>query len=180
MDASQGSAVHDTSLLVFSHTLFEEVGLALHGDHFHPWERVANVVDLGTVELHQKSVGHELNVLGHQIGVHADEVDGERPGDEFNFNVHGFRNDASNHVFTGSSEQFVVEQASEITVQAFVSGDQLVGERQPGHQSTLLQPEDGTERTGKEDAFNGGEGHETLGKGTPLLDNQRMAQSPFF
>lgn len=38
-----------------------------------------------------------------------------------------------------------VQQAGEVSVQALIPGDQLVGEGEAMHQPTLLQPEDGAE-----------------------------------
>ena len=168
LDASKGGAVHDTCLLVLGDALLEEVGLALHGDHLHPRERVTDVVDLGAVQLGQEAVSHELDVLGHQIGVHPDEVHGQCLGDELDLNVHGLGDDAANDVLAGAAQQLVVKQASEVAVQTFVSGDELVGEGQTGHQTSLLEPEDGAERTGEEDAFNGCERHQALSEGASL------------
>mmetsp|Transcript_13594 Transcript_13594/g.26964 ORF Transcript_13594/g.26964 Transcript_13594/m.26964 type:complete len:236 (-) Transcript_13594:182-889(-) len=49
-------------------------------------------------------------------------------------------------------------------MQTLVATDQLVGERQTGHQTSLLQPVDCTERPREEDALNGTEGDQTLCK----------------
>ena len=46
-----------------------------------------------------------------------------------------------------------VDQASEVAMQALVAGNQLVRERQTGHQSTLLQPVDGTEAAAEENTY---------------------------
>lgn len=43
-----------------------------------------------------------------------------------------------------------------------VSADELVGEGQAGHQASLLQPEDRSERAREEDSLHGREGHHTL------------------
>lgn len=56
------------------------------------------------------------------------------------------------------------EQAGEVGVHAFITADQLVGEGQARHESTLLQPEDGRERAREEDALNGSKGNETFSK----------------
>lgn len=47
-------------------------------------------------------------------------------------------------------------------MKTLVTGDQLVGEGETRHQTTLLQPEDGSESTAEEDALNGSEGNKTL------------------
>ena len=57
------------------------------------------------------------------------------------------------------------EEAGEVGVQAFVAGDELVGEGEAGHEAALLEPENGGERAAEENAFYGGEGNEALGEG---------------
>lgn len=61
------------------------------------------------------------------------------------------------------------EQAGEVGVQAFVAGDEFVGEGQAGHETAFFEPEDGGEGAGEEDAFYGGEGNEALGEGRGLV-----------
>ena len=65
----------DSSLGVIRHTLFKEVGLALERDHIHKVEGVCHVVHLVVTESYQESVGDELDILAHKLGVHADESD---------------------------------------------------------------------------------------------------------
>ncbi len=50
-------------------------------------------------------------------------------------------------------------------MQALVAGDELVGEGEAGHETAFLEPENGSEGAGEEDAFDGGEGDEALGEG---------------
>jgi len=57
------------------------------------------------------------------------------------------------------------EEAGEVRVHAFVAGDELVGEGETGHETTLLEPEDGGKGTGEEDTLDGSEGDETEGEG---------------
>lgn len=45
-----------------------------------------------------------------------------------------------------------VQVAGEVAVQALVAGDELVGERQAGHQAALLEPVDGAEAAGGDDS----------------------------
>jgi len=44
--------------------------------------------------------------------------------------------------------------AGKITVKSFIPRNELIGEGKAGHQSTFLEPEDGSKRAGKEDALN--------------------------
>ena len=66
-------AVQDTGLLVFTDTLLEEVGLAPQGDVLHEVEGVGRLVDLLVAESHEETIGDELDVLLHQVGVHAEK-----------------------------------------------------------------------------------------------------------
>jgi hypothetical protein len=68
-----GGRCVDSSLGVIRHTLLEEVGLALERDHIHKVEGVRHVVYLVVSESHKESVGNELDILAHELGVHADE-----------------------------------------------------------------------------------------------------------
>ena len=57
------------------------------------------------------------------------------------------------------------EEAGEVGVEAFVAGDELVGEGEAGHEAAFFEPEDGGEGAGEKDALDGGKGDETLGEG---------------
>ena len=50
-------------------------------------------------------------------------------------------------------------------MKSLVPRDQLVGERKSGHESSLLEPEDGGERSREEDSLDSGEGDESLSEG---------------
>jgi len=89
-----GCRRHDSRLLVLAHPFFEEVGLALQGDQLHPIERVGGVEDLRVAECGEKAVGHELDVLRHEVVVHTDQVARESFRDELAFYVHR----AANHM----------------------------------------------------------------------------------
>jgi len=62
-----------------------------------------------------------------------------------------------------------VEQASKVGVHSLVTGDELVGEGKTWHQATLLEPEDGSKRTGEEDTLDGGKCDQTAGKRRVLV-----------
>ena len=54
-------------------------------------------------------------------------------------------------------------------MEAFVTGDEFVGEGQAGHEAAFLEPEDRGEGAAEKDAFDGGEGDEALGEGGGLV-----------
>jgi hypothetical protein len=62
------------------------------------------------------------------------------------------------------------QQTSKVAVKPFISGDQLVGECQPWHQSPLLQPEYGTERSREEDTLYSSKCHQSLSERIAIID----------
>lgn len=157
--------VADAGLGVLADALLEEVGLALDGDEVHPVEGVALVEELGHAEAGEEVVRDELDVLDHEVRVDADEGHGEGVRNELLLGVDGGLDDL---VDAGHGElllQHGVEEAGEVPVQALVAGDELVGEAEAGHEAALLEPEDGAEGAGEEDALDGGERDEALGEG---------------
>ena len=61
------------------------------------------------------------------------------------------------------------QKAGEVGVETLVAGDELVGEGETGHETALLEPEDGGESTAEEDTLDGSKGDETLSKGGALV-----------
>ena len=155
----------DSGLGVLSHPLLEEVGLALEGDHLHPLEGVGGPVVLRAVQLGEEPVGAELDVLPHELGVHADELYGEGVADELLLDLDGVRDDVEDAGLGELVDQLAVEQAGEVAVQALVAADELVGEAEAREEAALLEPEDRAEGPREEDALDGGEGHAPLGEG---------------
>jgi len=66
-------ARHDTGLLVITDTLLEEVGLACQRDVLHKVEWVSSIVVLLNAKSEEKTVGDELDVLAHELGVHTEK-----------------------------------------------------------------------------------------------------------
>lgn len=123
------------------------------------------MVILLVAQCDQETVGNELDVLGHELGVHTEQGDGESFCQELLLNSDGLDDDVLDHLLAGAVVQVREQQASKVSVETLVTRDQLVGEGQTGHQTTLLQPEDRGERAREEDTLNSGEGHETRSKG---------------
>eukprot|EP00438_Fugacium_kawagutii_P012791 Skav211671 [mRNA] locus=scaffold216:105387:106229:- [translate_table: standard] len=57
-----------------------------------------------------------------------------------------------------------IEQASKVSMETFIARNELVGKGQTRHETSLLQPEDGTKRSAEEDALNCSKCHKTLSK----------------
>ena len=155
----------DAGLGVLSDALLEEVGLALEADHLHPLEGVGGVVVAGAAELGEEAVGAELDVVAHELGVHADELDGEGVGHELLLDLDGVGDDLRDAGLGELVDELPVQEASEVAVETLVAADELVGEAKAGHEAALLEPEDGAEGTREEDALDGGEGDAALGEG---------------
>ena len=63
--------------LVVRHTLLKEVGLALERNHLHEVEGIRAVVVLRAAKRDEEAVRDELDVLTHELRVHADQGHGE-------------------------------------------------------------------------------------------------------
>lgn len=119
-------AAHDTSLLVVTNTLLEEVGLASQGDVLHEVEGIGGVVVLLVAQCDQETVGNELDILGHELRVHTEQGDGESVCQELLLNSDGLGDDVLDHLFAGAVVQVREQQASKVSVETLVTRDQLV------------------------------------------------------
>ena len=83
-------------------------------------------------------------------------TDGQRLADKLLLDLHGLGDDLDQPLLGELVLQQRVQEASKVAVEPFVAADELVGESQPGHEATLLEPEDGAEGTGEEDTLRRG------------------------
>ena len=60
--------------------------------------------------------------------------------------------------------ELLVQHAGKVTVETFVPRDELVGERQTGHETSLLEPENGAKGARKEDSLHHAKGDAPFGK----------------
>jgi hypothetical protein len=169
-------ASHDTGLLVVTDALLKEVGLASQRNVLHEVEGVGRVVVLGVAESQEQTVGDELNVLTHERGVHAEQSARQRVAKEFLLDLNGLGDDGEDRLLAGAVVEEREEEAGEVGVHALVAGDELVREGKTGHETALLEPEDGREGTAEEDTLDGGECDETVGEGGVLVGDP--SQSP--
>ena len=87
-------------------------------------------------------IGNVLDVISHHVGVHADERARQRVAHKLLLNFNRLGNNLSQLLLARRVVQHRVKQARKISVQTFVSGDQLVGEGEPRHHASLLEPVD--------------------------------------
>jgi hypothetical protein len=158
-------AGHDTSLLIVTDTLLEEVGLASQGDGLHEVEGVRRVIVLLVAKGDEETVSHKLDVLAHELGVHAKQATGKSVSEELLLDTNGLDNDVLNDLGVRAVVQVREEETSEIRVETLVTRDELVGEGETGHQTTLLEPEDGGEGAREEDTLDSSEGNQTRSEG---------------
>lgn len=154
---------------VLAHLLFKEVADRRQADHLHEIKRVRRAVQLVVPELHHEPVRHELNVLRHQLGVHADEAARQRLANELALNGHRLAHDFRHARLLRALAEFIVQQHRELGVQRLVARNELVAEREAGQQAALLQPENGAERARKKDALHAGERNEPGLERAPLV-----------
>ncbi len=79
------------------------------------------------------------------------------------------RDDIANDVGVRPPLEVAEEQTREVGVHALVARDELIREGETRHQAALLEPEDGREGAGEEDALDGSKGDETLREGRLLV-----------
>merc|ERR1712070_1118493 len=65
--------------------------------------------------------------------------------------------------------QHTVQEASKLSVKAFIAGNKLVRKCKTWHKSTLLEPVNSTERSTEEDTLDRSKGHHALRKAVLLL-----------
>jgi len=107
-----------TPLWEYSPTHFSKK-LVLQRNHLHPFKRVGDIKQFGLMQVLQEVVSYKLDVLGHLIGIHAKQSNGQGLVDEISLNFHGASNDATDcHWGSWVKETFVVDVDSKVTVEA--------------------------------------------------------------
>ena len=86
-------ARHHPRLLVIADAFLKEIGLAGQGDGLHEVERVGRFIVFLVAEREEQAIGHELDVLLHEIGVHAQQRAGQGLGQKFLLDGDGFGDD---------------------------------------------------------------------------------------
>ena len=158
-------ARHDARFLVVANALLEEIGLPGQRDRLHEVKGIGGVIVLAISQREQQAISNEFDILLHKRRVHAQQRARQGIGQEFLFDGHGLGDDVLYGLLAGAVFEVREEEAGEVGVQAFVARDELVGEGEAGHETALLEPEDGGERATEENTFYGGEGDEALGEG---------------
>merc|ERR1719509_668076 len=156
---------HNSHFLILPDPFFKEVSFALQRNGFHEVEWIDNVVSLGTVQLHQEPVRHKHDVLDHQLIVHSNQSHGKSFSQELTLNVHSILDNLQHSLLSWFVDQMFEEKTSKVSVKSFISGDQLIGEGESGHQTSLLQPENGSKTSTEEDPLHRRKGNKPLSIG---------------
>ena len=143
---------------------FKEVCFPLEADCFHPLKRVVNVVVSLVSKGNQELVGTKLDVVAHHGLVHPDEFNGEGVSDKFHFYVDHAVDDLNNACFRKAVEQFGLEEACKVAMEAFVTANQFFSKAEARHESAFLEPENGTERAREENTFDHSKSNDPFGK----------------
>jgi len=131
--------------LILGDSLLEEIGLSSHGDELHPVEWVFGIVDFFAAEALQQTIRHILDVLVHQTSVHANQFAIQTFADEFPLDFNGTLDDRLHVSLRKLVLQHAVQQTCEVSVESLVSGDELIGKSETGHEASLFEPVDGAE-----------------------------------
>ncbi|KAH3660013.1 hypothetical protein OGAPHI_007218 [Ogataea philodendri] len=156
-------------ILALGNTLFEEVGLSCKRNVLHEVKWIGDIVVLLATQGKQQSISNKLDVLTHQSTVHSEQVDWQSIGEVSLFDVNSLGDDLENNVIVRGVVQVREKQTCKVGVQSFVSADQLVGEGQTWHQTSLLKPEDRSERTREENTLNGSKCNKSFSKQSLLI-----------
>jgi len=156
--------IPNSTLGILSDALLEEVSLSLERDTVHPVKGVLSTIDLGLVEVEQEAVSTELNVVAHEVCIHAEELDRNSVTDKLMFNLDSILDNLSNAEGGGRGDKISMELTCKVTMKTFVTANELIGEGQAWHEATLLKPKDCTKGTREEDSFNDSKGNEAFSK----------------
>ena len=122
------------------------------------------ILNLANPQLLSQTIGHELNLLSHEVCVHSNKTAGKSLADELLLENHRLTNQITKNLRIGLLGLLMVESHREERVKSFIARDELIAERESRKKTPLLEPEDGTERTAEEDTFDRCKGCQTGGK----------------
>ena len=119
----------------------------------------------------EQTVSDELNVLAHQLRVHANQGNREGIGQKLLLDGNSVGDDLLDRLRVRTTAKVAEEQAREVGVHTLITADEFVGERQTRHEPTLLEPENRCEGAREENALDGRKGNEALSKGRTPVGN---------
>lgn len=147
------SILTDPRFCIRRHSLLEEVVLILQRDALHEIEGVRCIVNLRVAQLEREAVRHELDILCHELRVHANQLARQSLCDELLLNLHGLAKNLVRLLLRETVHELGIQETGEIRVDTLVACNELIGERQAGHNPPLLKPEDGAKGTAEEDTL---------------------------
>ena len=155
---------------VLGHALFEKIGLAVHRDLLHERKRIRHEIQLGVPKLRQETVGDEPDVLPHEVIVHPNQTDGEALADKLLLDQNGLVDNGVRLLHRDLGHHVTVKKRREIGMKAFVARDPFVAlSEAAGHESSLLEPEDGAKTPAEKQSLDDAKGKEPLGEQVGLV-----------
>ena len=113
-------------LSVSAHLLLKEVVLVLQTNLLHEREGIGGRICLRIAELEKQAIRHELNILTHHLGVHANQVAGQGLGNELLLNLHGITNNLVRLLLTELVHQLAIQKTGELRVKSLVPSNELI------------------------------------------------------
>lgn len=128
------------------------------------------ILDLANSQLLGQAIRHELNLFSHEGCVHADKTTGKCVADELLLQNHCLANEIPQNLRIRLLLLFMLESHRKERVKSLIARDQLIAERETWEKTPLLEPEDGTERTTKEDTLHSRKRRKTRRKALVRVD----------
>src|SRR6056300_1535770 len=113
-------------LAVVTNPLLKEVCLPIEANVLHKIKWVLRVPNCWHPNLFEETIRYILNVLGHLLGVHTDEVTGKGVQDEPLLNLHSLLHDCVEGLRTGSIAQSLEKFHCKLLVETLVAGNEFI------------------------------------------------------
>ena len=161
---------------IIRNPLLEKVCLALQRDHIHEVEGVRLVIILLVTQCNKEAISDKLDVLAHQVSIHANEFAWEGICKELLFDGDSFRDDTFDGLRVGTAFQVAKEETGKVGVHTLVTRDEFVRKGETRHKATLLEPENRRKRSREEDTLDSSECHQAFAEACIFIRNP--AESP--
>jgi len=151
---SQSTGMVDVCFRILWYLLLEEVCLALKWVHVHEVKWVGDVIDFLVTGSHKQTVSNKLNVLVHEVWVHANQLAWWRNslmkttmylwGTPAQWRQHQWWCVCPYQDVPNAWGDWIINKRNQCAY-PHVATDEFVWEGQPKDQSTLLEPENRSE-----------------------------------
>ena len=112
------------------------------------------VENLWSTKRSKQSVGDKLDIVGHELLIHANQGNWNRFAHELDFNLDRIMNDALDNFHIELGTQHGIQQARKVAMQSFVSTNEFIGKGESRQQSAFFEPKNSTKTSRKKNALN--------------------------